>query len=80
MIIWKKMITFLHGKRLYQSTFTGWLNKMLREANIDDHYSLHNLRHTNITLQIAAGVPVVTVAARAGHVRASTTSDITPMF
>lgn len=48
---------------------------MLREANID-HYSLHSLRHTNITLQIAAGVPIVTVAARAGHARASTTSDI----
>ena len=39
-------------------------------------YSLHSLRHTNITLQIAAGVPIVTVAARAGHARASTTSDI----
>lgn len=48
---------------------------MLREANID-HYSLHSLRHTNITLQIAAGVPIVTVAARAGHARASTTSDV----
>ena len=47
----------------------------MREANID-HYSLHSLRHTNITLQIAAGVPIVTVAARAGHARASTTSDI----
>lgn len=64
-----------NGKRLYPSTFSGWLNKMLREANID-HYSLHSLRHTNITLQIAAGVPIVTVAARAGHARASTTSDI----
>lgn len=48
---------------------------MLREANID-HYSLHSLRHTNITLQIAAGVPIVTVSARAGHARTSTTSDI----
>ena len=69
------LFTQENGKRLYPSTFTGWLNKMLREANID-HYSLHSLRHTNITLQIAAGVPIVTVAARAGHARASTTSDI----
>ena len=45
------------------------------EANID-HYSLHSLRHTHITLQIAAGVPIVTVSARAGHARTSTTSDI----
>lgn len=63
------------GRRLYPSTFTGWLNQMLREANID-HYSLHSLRHTNITLQIAAGVPIVTVSARAGHARTSTTSDV----
>ena len=58
------LFTQENGKRLYPSTFTGRLNKMLREANID-HYSLHSLRHTNITLQIAAGVPIVTVAARA---------------
>ncbi len=69
------LFTQENGKRLYPSTFTGWLNKMLREANID-HYSLHSLRHTNITLQIAAGVPIVTVSARAGHARTSTTSDI----
>ena len=69
------LFTQENGKRLYPSTFTGWLNKMLREANID-HYSLHSLRHTNITLQIAAGVPIVTVSVRAGHARTSTTSDI----
>lgn len=69
------LFTQENGKRLYPSTFTGWLNKMLREANID-HYSLHSLRHTHITLQIAAGVPIVTVSARAGHARTSTTSDI----
>lgn len=69
------LFTQENGKRLYPSTFTSWLNKMLHEANID-HYSLHSLRHTNITLQIAAGVPIVTVSARAGHARTSTTSDI----
>ena len=40
------------------------------------HYTLHSIRHTNITLQIAAGVPLVTVSARAGHARTSTTTDI----
>ena len=38
------------------------------------------LRHTNITLQIAKGIPLVTVAARAGHSRTSTTSDIYSHF
>ena len=64
-----------NGERLYPSTFSGWMNKILKSANID-HYSLHSLRHTNITMQIAAGVPLVTVSARAGHARTSTTSDI----
>ena len=69
------LFTQENGERLYPSTFTGWMNKMLRSANID-HYSLHSLRHTNITMQIAAGVPLVTVSARAGHARTSTTSDV----
>ncbi len=38
--------------------------------------TIHSLRHTNITLQILSGVPLVTVAGRAGHSRTSTTSDI----
>ena len=37
---------------------------------------MHSLRHTNITMQIAAGVPLVTVSGRAGHARTSTTTDI----
>ena len=40
----------------------------------------HSLRHTNITLQIAAGIPLTTVAGRAGHSRVSTTSDIYSHF
>jgi integrase len=40
------------------------------------HYTLHSLRHTNISIQLAAGVPLVTVSVRAGHSRTSTTSDI----
>ena len=35
---------------------------------------------TNITMQIAAGVPIVTVAGRAGHARTSTTTDIYSHF
>jgi len=39
------------------------------------HYTVHSLRHTNITIQIVAGVPLVTVSARAGHARTSITVD-----
>ena len=34
----------------------------------------------SITMQIAAGVPLVTVAGRAGHARTSTTTDIYCLF
>ena len=44
------------------------------------HRTVHSLRHTNITMQIAAGVPLVTVAGRAGHARTSTTTDIYSHF
>ena len=53
--------------------------KMLKKADLPD-VTLHSLRHTNITLQIAAGVPLTTVAGRAGHSRVSTTSDIYSHF
>jgi|GEM_PF-412486 len=73
------LFTQNNGKILYPGTFTGWMREMLKIAKLD-HYSLHSLRHTNITMQIAAGIPIVTVAARAGHARPSTTSDIYAHF
>jgi len=35
-----------------------------------------SLRHTNITLLLAAGVPLRTVSYRAGHAQTSTTENI----
>ena len=37
---------------------------------------MHGLRHTNATLQIAAGTPLTTVAHRLGHTNTSTTANI----
>ena len=51
-----------------------------RDAAGLPHRTVHPLRHTNITMQIAAGVPLVTVAGRAGHARTSTTTDIYSHF
>lgn len=70
-----KVFTSQNGRYINPSVLTGWLNEVLVEAGLP-HYSIHSLRHTNIALQIAAGVPLVTVSARAGHARTSTTSDI----
>ncbi len=55
------------------------MDKVLKAAGLP-HRSVHSLRHTNITMQIAAGVPLVTVAGRAGHARTSTTTDIYSHF
>ena len=56
-----------------------WMKKLLKENNLPE-VNVHSLRHTNITLQIALGVPLVTVAGRTGHSRTSTTTNIYSHF
>ena len=46
------------------------------KANKLPNVSIHSLRHTNATLQIAAGVDVRTVSKRLGHSQTSTTMNI----
>lgn len=67
------------GGRLYPGTIDNWMHKVCDAAGLP-HRTVHSLRHTNITMQIAAGVPLVTVAGRAGHARTSTTTDIYSHF
>lgn len=64
-----------HGERIHPANIKMWVNKTCQKAKIP-HYSVHSLRHTNITLQIMAGVPISTVSGRAGHSKTSTTTDI----
>ena len=67
------------GDPIYPSTIEYWVDKVCDAAGLP-HRTVHSLRHTNITMQIAAGVPLVTVAGRAGHARTSTTTDIYSHF
>ena len=67
------------GARIYPGTVYTWVHKVCDAAGLP-HRTMHSLRHTNITMQIAAGVPLVTVAGRAGHARTSTTTDIYSHF
>lgn len=67
------------GGPINPGTFIQWLHKVQDEGGLP-HYTLHSLRHTNITLQIMAGVPLVTVSGRAGHARTSTTTDVYSHF
>ena len=64
-----------YGEEVRLDRMEKWMKLALEKANIS-HHTLHSLRHTNVALQIAAGVPIVTVASRAGHSRTSTTTDI----
>ena len=73
------MFTKEDGNPICPTTFSFWLDKVLDKAELP-HFTIHSLRHTNITLQILSGVPLVTVAGRAGHSRTSTTSDIYSHF
>lgn len=56
-----------------------WLQKILARAGLPC-VTLHSLRHTNITMQLVAGVDMKTVSTRAGHSKASTTSDFYSHF
>lgn len=74
-----KLMVSCVGRAVYPQTINQWLNKVLKESGLPK-VTVHSLRHTNITLQIMQGVPLVAVSKRAGHARASTTSDIYAYF
>ena len=67
------------GTDISPGLFRVWLQKTLAKTNLPK-VTLHSLRHTNITLQLVAGVDMKTVSARAGHSKASTTSDFYSHF
>ena len=67
------------GTSISPGLFIVWLHKTLEKASLPQ-VTLHSLRHTNITLQLIAGVDMKTVSTRAGHSKASTTSDFYSHF
>ena len=71
----QKLFTKENGEMINPALLQQWLKRIINKMDIG-YYTLHSLRHTNISIQLAAGVPLVTVSVRAGHSRTSTTSDI----
>ena len=67
------------GTDISPGLFRVWFQKTLKKAGLPK-VTLHSLRHTNITLQLIAGEDMKTVSARAGHSKASTTSDFYSHF
>ena len=68
-----------YGGNIYLGTINMWMKRICQTAGFEER-TVHSLRHTNITMQITAGVPIVMVAGRAGHARTSTTTDIYSHF
>ena len=67
------------GRIVCPTMYVKWLKRISDNLDIPK-VTLHSLRHTNITLQMIAGVDTKTVSTRVGHARASTTHDIYAHF
>lgn len=80
--VWKdndRLLLSDDGRIVCPTMYVKWLHAILDRANLPK-VTLHSLRHTNITLQLIAGVDMKTVSTRAGHARASTTSEFYSHF
>lgn len=77
---WKgsqKIFTTAEGKPLHPDTLSRWFSNFIKaHSDVLPSVTIHSLRHTNATLQIAGGVPLTTVAKRLGHADTVTTSRI----
>ena len=71
----KRLFLIDNGKPIHPSTPSNWLNDFQLEHGLA-HVSPHALRHTNITLQVMAGVPLKAVSQRAGHANEAITLNI----
>lgn len=70
-----RLFTSWNGAPLNPTYLTSKFRRFKQKHGIEG-ISVHGLRHTNATLQIAAGTPLTTVAHRLGHANASTTTRI----
>ena len=70
-----RVFTQENGSPIFPDSVTSWTKKFCR-CNDLPLFTPHVLRHSNVSLQIANGVPLRTVSQRAGHSQLSTTTDI----
>lgn len=70
------IFTSCDGKPLKPDSVSSWFSKFMKAHPDIPYITLHSLRHTNATLQIAAGVPITTVSKRLGHSNTETTGRI----
>lgn len=75
---WKEhgmIFTTSIGTYIDQTRISRAFKQILQEAGLPD-LRFHDLRHTSISIQLDNGIPVNTVQSRAGHLKASVTTDI----
>lgn len=64
-----------NGKPMHPDTLSGQFQKFIAKTDLPQ-ITVHGLRHTNATLQIAQGVPLPNVADHLGHDTSVTTAKI----
>lgn len=70
-----RLFTKWNGAPYNPNTLTCWFAKFIKKHALPK-ISIHSLRHTNATLQIAGGVPLTTVAERLGHKTVAVTGSV----
>jgi len=70
-----KLFMEYKGKTINPDSLTAFARRFAKDNGLP-HFTPHTLRHTNISLMIAAGVDLKTVATRAGHASITTTVNI----
>lgn len=62
-----------NGERPDPHNFNRWFAKLLPKAGIEKHVRVHDLRHTNVSLLVNAGVNPKDISTRIGHANYSFT-------
>jgi len=65
-----RIFTQSEGKPVNPDSITGFFRDLISKTDLPQ-ITIHSLRHTNITLQIAAGIPLQTFSKRSGHAQTS---------
>ena len=76
--LWKpsdRLFTTWNGDPMNPDTVTDWFGKFIKTHNLP-HVTFHGLRHTNVSLLIADGVDIRTIASRVGHANPTTTLNL----
>jgi len=76
--LWKpsgRLFTTWDGSPMNPDTITDWFAKFIKLHNLP-HVTFHGLRHTNVSLLIADGIDVRTIASRVGHANPTTTLNL----